>query len=119
MSRTATPRVITSSALSAVLVLHDGRVVGRSIGKRAPDVPLQLAAGVARPAQAVPTSIRMSNCGPNNVSTALAAGHYALVAVLGYRLDPLNAAPAGGVMTRQAGGPAFALVSAPLPITVN
>jgi hypothetical protein len=49
----------------------------------------------------------------------LAVGRYAVVAVLGYELDPLNAAPDDGTAPPQPGGRSFALVSAPAPITVG
>ena len=103
-------RVIGTPATSAVLVVHDGRVVARSAGAGS-SIPLILRAGSTRPAQAVPSSARLTTCD----GTALPAGHYLLVGVLGYRLDPLNAAVDGGPVPQRG----FALVSDPVPISVR
>jgi hypothetical protein len=111
-------RVITSSASSDLLIVRDDRVVGRSgpLPERT-DIPLPLKAGAARPGQAVPTSVRLSGCPTvaGGAAAPLPAGEYGLVAVLGYRLDPLNAAADGA----RAGGSTFVLVSEPVTITVT
>jgi hypothetical protein len=117
-SRSAVPRMITTPATSALLVVQGGRVVGRALGGSAPDVPLQLTAGAAQPAQAIPTSIRLDGCGPDTGTTGLANGRFAIVAVLGYQLDSLNSAPEGGTAPPPTGS-SFALVSPPASITVG
>jgi hypothetical protein len=116
VTSTATvPRVVTTPATSAVLLVQGKRVVGRALGApAAAPVPLVLAAGADRPAQAVPRSVRLVGCG----SAALPAGRYTLVAVLGYQLDPVNAAP-DAAAAPSPGGRRFALVSAPAPITIG
>jgi hypothetical protein len=118
-SRSAVPRVITTPATSSLLVVQGARVAGRAQGGSAPDVPLQITAGVARPAQAIPEAVRLAACGPDPKTDALAPGRYAVVAVLNYQLDSLNAAPAGGALPPTRGSRSFALVSAPAPITVG
>jgi len=114
---TDAPRMITTPASSAVLVVQNGRVVGRARGVTAPEVPLQLTSGVATPAQAIPKNVRLDSCASG--AGALAAGSYSLVAVLGYRADPMNSAPNDGDVPQQAGGQPFVLVSAPARITVT
>jgi len=111
-------RIITGPSMSKLLITQHGVVVGKSDAAQ-PDfaVPLALRAGAARPAQVLPTSVRMSGCpgaAGDQTRSPLAAGEYAIVAVLGYRLDPLNSGADGP----QTGG-AFYLVSAPAPITVR
>jgi hypothetical protein len=119
-SKSVVPRVITTPATSALLVVRDDRIVGRALGSAsAPNVPLQLRAGKALPAQAIPGSIRLTGCRSGSRAAVLPAGRYALVAVLGYELDSLNAAPAGGTAPPPTGGRNFALVSAPAPIIVG
>ena len=117
-SRSDAPRVITTPSTSAVLVVRSGRVVAQARGAAsAPPVPLQLSAGATLPAQAIPASVRLVGCGTE--PTALAAGRYTVIAVLGYESDTLNAAPAGGTAAAPAGERSFVLVSNPEPITVG
>jgi hypothetical protein len=105
-------RIITGASMSQLLITHGGKVVGRSDAAQADlSVPLMLRAGATRPAQVLPTSVRMNSC---DSATPLPAGEYAIVAVLGYRLDPFNS----GVDGMHPGGP-FYLVSQPAPITVR
>jgi uncharacterized protein (DUF58 family) len=118
-SRSAPSRVITTPGTSALLVVRDGKVVGKALGRSGPAVPLPLTPGSALPAQAVPTSIRLAGCGSGGGSASLAAGRYTLVAVLGYQLDPLNTAPEGGTAAPPTGARDFRLVSAPASITVG
>lgn len=118
-SRSAVPRVITVPGSSAVLVLQDNRVVGRAVGTaRALRVPLSLTGGATQPAQAVPKSISLISC-ESTARDALVAGDYALVAVLGYQLDSLNAAPIGELASPPTGQRSFALVSAAVSITIG
>jgi hypothetical protein len=111
--------VITTPSTSAVLVVRDGQVVGGSHGGSGSEVPLQLSAGQVRPAQAIPRSVRLVGCTSRAGSTSLLPGDYTLVAVLGYRTDSLNAAPADGTAPEQARGRSFVLISAPAAITVT
>ncbi len=113
VARAAQPRVITVVASSAVLVLHDGVVVGRTGGSGTALIPLTLTAGGRRPAQAVPGSVRLRGC-----HGALPAGRYELIAVLGYRVDSLNSAT-DGALTRRSGPRAFTLLSAATPVVVG
>jgi hypothetical protein len=106
------PRVITTPATSAVLVVHGDRVVCRSAAPpSATNIPLIVRAGSHRPGQALPTAVRLTT----GNSGDLPPGTYTLVGVLGYRLDPLNAAVDGGPLPQRS----FALVSEPAPITVD
>lgn len=109
------PRIIVGPALSDLLVVRDGVVVGRSGGVR-PQVlvPLALRGGTTRQVQVVPASVRMSGCGEG--AAPLAAGRYELVAVLGYRQDALNSGADGA---RSPGGTQFQLVSDPVVVTVG
>ena len=107
-------RVITRPSTSRLLVVRDGVVVGET-GNAQPDldVPLVLAAGAVRPAQALPATVVMAACAVGTgAASGLPPGRYSIVAVLGYGQDRLNAG-AG-----DAGG-SFALVSAPWPIAVT
>lgn len=118
-ARVAMQRVITAPAWSALLLVRDGRVVARTLGAKSPaDIPVQLRAGATTPAQAVPRSIMPVPC-RSGASGRLAAGRYDVVAVLGYRLDPLNAAPDATDLPPYARGQKFALVSAPAPIELR
>ena len=123
-STSDTPRVITTPATSALLVVRGDQVVGRAVGTAAAaQVPLQLPARASRPAQAIPESVRLVACADSG-TTELAAGQYAIVAVLGYQLDSLNTVPEGAVAPPRSSGPptgarAFRLVSPPAPITVH
>lgn len=94
--------------------MQDGKVVGITRGGAGADVPVQLTAGTAAPAQALPRSVRLTGC-----SSTLAAGHYELVAVLGYRLDSLNGAADGASGPPAAPGGNFVLVSGPATLTVS
>lgn len=116
-STAAVPRMITVPALSALLVVRDGQVVGGARGESTTAVPLQLNSGEARPAQAIPNAVRLVGCASD--TAPLAAGTYTLVAVLGYRIDSLNAAPNDSTVVPPATGRDFALVSAPVLITVT
>jgi hypothetical protein len=110
--------MITMPAMSAVLIVRGDRVVGQTVGApAAARVPLTLAARAEQPAQAVPDSVVLAGCGARG-GNALPPGRYTLVAVLGYQLDSLNAA-ADASVPPAAGGRSFALVSAPVPITVS
>jgi hypothetical protein len=111
------PRVITTSASSALLVVRDGQVVGGTKGSSMTAIPLQPNAGAAQPASAVPTSIRLDECAGTGGTAKLAKGRYSLVAVLGYRVDSLNSAAADA--PAQAAGQTFVIVSAPAPLTVS
>ena len=121
------PRVIAMPAASALLVVHEGVVVGVTRGTSTPatpEMPLLLSGTGSHPAQALPRQVRLEACGSGAAATALPAGQYSVVAVLGYRVDGFNAAPAGGAPDTGAGvplntGPTFALVSAPAPLTVS
>jgi hypothetical protein len=112
------PRVVTTPATSALLVVSGGSVVGRALGGSGPDVPLELTAGSTGPAQAVPTSVRLAGCDSAAGTTPLPAGEYRLVGVLGYQLDALNEAPADS-SAPPTGNRSFVLISAPAPITVG
>jgi hypothetical protein len=112
-ARSTHARVLTVPASSAVLVLRDGKVVGRTAGATTGLIPLTLAAGVSRRAQAVPHSVRLTGC-----HGALPAGHYELIAVLGYRVDSLNST-ADSVLGRPSGAKTFTLLSAATPVTVE
>jgi hypothetical protein len=110
-------RIITGPS-SKLLITQHGVVVGKSdAAQHDLAVPLALRAGATRPVQVLPASIRMSGC-PAQVGghdrPPLSPGEYAIVAVLGYRLDPLNSAVDGG----QAHG-LFYLVSEPAAITIR
>lgn len=124
-STSDTPRVVTTPATSALLVVRGDQVVGRTVGTAAAaQVPLQLPARAARPAQAIPQTVRLARCSGGAGTTELAPGQYAIVAVLGYQLDSLNTVPEGAVApprssTPPTGARAFRLVSAPAPITVH
>lgn len=108
-------RVISSPADSAIFITKGGQVVGRSPGTAADYVvPIVVKAGAIRPAQALPTVVRMSGCSREASEAPLPAGHYELVGVLGYRSDAFNAAAEGAHPQRK-----FVLVSAPVPITVR
>lgn len=111
-------RIISGPSMSQLLITQHGAVVGKSDAQKADiAVPLTLRAGTTRPAQVLPTSVRMSGCpgGSGDRSSApLPSGEYAIVAVLGYRLDPLNS----GADAPQTGG-LFYLVSRPAAITVR
>lgn len=102
------PRIITTPATSAVLLVRGRRVVGRSDpATSAADIPLVVRAGSRRVAQAVPGTVRL--IGRTAHAGDLPAGDYALIGVLGYRLDPLNAAVDGGPLRPHG----FSLVSDP------
>lgn len=113
-TRSSTPRVVTTSATSALLIVRDGKILGVTHGEPGADVPVQLSAGTATPAQALPRSLRLTGC-----SSALASGRYELVAVLGYRLDSLNGAADGASGPPAAPGGTFVLVSGPATLTVS
>jgi hypothetical protein len=117
-ANSTTPRVITTPSTSAVLVVRDHRVVSRTQAS-APQVPLQLSTGTARPAQVIPRSVRTIGCGGDAGTAGLTPGRYALVAVLGYQLDSVNAAPADGTVPPPTGERAFTLVSAPVSIVIG
>lgn len=120
ISKSVAPRVIAMPATSALLVVRDGRVVGQALGRSsAPRVPLQLTAGARLPAQTIPQSVRLTDCGSDSKGARLTAGRYALVAVLGYERDSLNAASAGSTGSAQTPGRSFALVSASAPIILG
>ncbi|MBV9870425.1 MAG: hypothetical protein JO214_07365 [Frankiaceae bacterium] len=119
LSTSPLPRMITTPATSAVLLARDGVVVGRAVGRPRPSIPLQLAGAGSKPAQAVPTSIRLVTCGPPNATTPLPAGQYDVVGVLGYQLDSLNQAPADSSGAPPTGGRSFVLVSAAASTTLN
>jgi hypothetical protein len=110
-------RIITGPSMSNLLITRDGFVVGKSDAAQSDiAVPLVLRAGATRPVQVVPASIEMSGCAADvgGNRPPLPAGEYGIVAVLGYRLDPLNSAVDGGP-----GGGQFHLVSKPAMITVR
>jgi hypothetical protein len=109
------PRIVTTTARSEILVVHDGQVVagsGTSDGRLA--VPLPLRAGAVRPGQVLPGTVRLAGCatGAGGSAEPLPPGRYGIVAVLAYGEDALNTS-AGG-----AGG-RFQLVSRPVPLQVT
>jgi hypothetical protein len=120
-------RIITTAAASDVLIVQDGRVVGRSAALRPHlAVPLQLRRGADRPAQVVPDTVRLAGCpagsGADDAKRpALPRGRYSLVAVLGYGTDALNNAVDGPTASSSgvAGQRGFELVSDPVPVTVG
>jgi len=112
------PRVIATPATSGLLVVQGDRVVGGVLGSASPEVPLQLLPGAVSPAQTIPASVRLEACAADG-ATALEPGSYSLVAVLGYRVDSLNAAPNDGSPISPTRGPNFVLVSAASPVTVS
>jgi hypothetical protein len=120
-------RIITTAAASDVLIVQDGRVVGRSAALRPHlAVPMQLRRGADRPAQVVPDTVRLAGCpagsGADDAKRpALPTGRYSLVAVLGYGTDSLNNAVDGPTASSSgmAGQRGFTLVSDPVPVTVS
>jgi len=107
---------------SHVAAAHCARPASSSAqGARPVDgsVPLPLRARTSRPVRLLPAEIRLVGC-PTGAGSgrALPPGRYELVAVLGYRLDPLNASAEGAVPTGSQGHP-FTLVSWPVPITIG
>jgi hypothetical protein len=79
-------------------------------------IPLPLKAGSARPAQALPSVVRLSGCpdGASGARSPLPPGKYDLIGIMGYRLDPFNS----GFDGMQPGGQ-FEIVSQPVAITVT
>jgi hypothetical protein len=111
------PRMITTSATSALLVLSGDRVVAKAEGVAdAPAIPLNLVQGRVVRAQAVPDSVHLF---ATDTGEPLAPGHYALVAVLGYQNDPLNSAADVGRPRIPNQARPFVLVSAPVSIGVR
>jgi hypothetical protein len=114
--RSAGPRMITTPATSALLVLSGDRVMARADGATdAPAIPLIMRPGRVAPAQAVPDSVRLIAA---DTGTPLPPGEYALVAVLGYHNDPLNSAADVDRPRLPTAARPFVLVSEPLPMDV-
>ncbi|MEP7092096.1 MAG: hypothetical protein ABI776_18485, partial [Nocardioidaceae bacterium] len=111
VGREPTARLVTTAGGSALLVTDGDRVVARADGVGAGGaVPLRLTRGARRPAQLLPAAVPLVGCGG---AGPLTPGRYAVVAVLGYRLDPLDSAVDGAPTTRD-GGRTFVLVSQPV-----
>jgi hypothetical protein len=119
-------RIITRPATSDLLIVSGALVVGRAGGLRSDlAVPLLLRRQGVRPAQVVPSSLRLVSC-PRSAgasatgapSTPLPPGEYALVAVLGYTMDSLYSGADGGIPTPGA-ATGFVLVSRPVPVRVT
>jgi len=112
-------RIIATPATSRLLIARDGFIVGARRAAGDGSVPLPLRARTSRPVRLLPAEIRLVGC-PTGAGSgrALPPGRYELVAVLGYRLDPLNASAEGAVPTGSQGHP-FTLVSWPVPITIG
>ena len=110
-------RIITGPGRAEVVIAQQGMVVGRSFQAR-PDlaIPLLLKAGSTRPAQALPSVVRLSGCpdGAGGTRSPLPPGKYELIGIMGYRLDPFNS----GFDGMQAGGQ-FEIVSQPVQVTVT
>ena len=113
------PRVITTPATSALLVVQDEQVVGITRDATLPEVPLMLAGTATQPAQALPRAIRLDGCPSGGTTSALPAGRYSVVAALGYRLDNLYSGTDGGGAAPQSGGLGFVLISPPVTITLR
>jgi hypothetical protein len=114
--RATGPRMITTPATCALLVLSGERVVARreSSPGSAP-IPLMLRAGAVAPAQAVPSTVRLSAV---DAGAPLPPGRYALVAVLGYRTDSLNTGTDDGFAPPSIARE-FVLVSEPVPLEIR
>jgi hypothetical protein len=112
-------RIIATPATSRLLVARDGVIVGASPAAGDGSVPLPLRAGTSRPVRLFPAELRLVGCPTDGgAGRALPPGSYELIAVLGYRLDPLNATADATALTPSQGH-GFALVSSPVPITIR
>jgi uncharacterized protein (DUF58 family) len=110
------PRVVTTAAGSAVLIVRDNKVVGITLSAATSDVPLQMSGGASQLAQVLPKVVRLESCASGS---RLGVGTYSIVAVLGYRVDALSAAPADAGGPPPSRGASFVLVSAPAPIEIT
>jgi hypothetical protein len=113
---TTGPRMITTPATSALLVVSGDRIVARRNGAAGSrSIPLILRAGAVVPAQAVPGDVLLAAA---DGADPLTPGRYVLVAVLGYQADSFNSRTEAAVRP-PTGARNFVLVSDPEPIEVR